>query len=219
MSKPRTSERGRATRAGVASTAATASRGPRLARGRVRRDGRRPSAPGSIGHERRGEVDDRPSRVRSSWRSIVATVVSVAGTGVASYLTLAHYSTGIPLACPDTGAINCEAVTTSAQSVVFGVPVAVLGLVFFLPMLALSLPWAWRTPRRLVARARLAMSVVGIGFVFYLVYAALFEIQKICLWCTSVHVLTFLLFVVIVTGWDDATAGWTYDDEDGPGAA
>ncbi len=154
-----------------------------------------------------------PTSPPPSWRSILATLISVAGTGVATYLTLAHYSAGVPLACPDTGAINCEAVTTSAQSVVFGVPVAVLGLVFFVPMLVLSLPWAWRTPRRLVARARLAMSVVGIGFVFYLVYAELFEIQKICLWCTSVHVLTFLLFVVVVTGWDDATAGWVDDGE------
>ncbi|MHB1973433.1 MAG: vitamin K epoxide reductase family protein [Acidimicrobiales bacterium] len=219
MSKPPTSERGRASRTGVASPAAAASRAPRAARGRARRDDRRPRASGNISHARHGEVHERPGRQRTSWRSIVTTVVSVAGTGVASYLTLAHYSTGIPLACPDTGAINCEAVTTSAQSVVLGVPVAVLGLVFFLPMLALSLPWAWRTSRRLVARARLAMSVVGIGFVFYLVYAELFEIQKICLWCTSVHVLTFVLFVVVVTGWDDATAGWTYDGADDPAAA
>jgi uncharacterized membrane protein len=99
-------------------------------------------------------------------------------------------------------------VTTSAESVVFGIPVAVLGLVFFVPMLVLSLPWAWRTPRRYVARARLAASVVGIGFVFYLLYAELFEVHYICIWCTSVHILTFLLFVVVATGWDDATAGW-----------
>ncbi len=89
-----------------------------------------------------------------------------------------------------------------------GVPVAVLGLLYFLPMLALSLPWAWRTSRRYIAQVRLAMSVIGIGFVFYLVYAELFEIQKICLWCTSVHVLTFLLFAIVVTGWEDASYGW-----------
>lgn len=138
------------------------------------------------------------------WRSIATSCISFAGTGVATYLTLAHYTTGITLACPNTGAVNCEAVTTSPESIVLGIPVAVLGLVFFVAMLAVSLPWAWRTSSRYVAPARLAMSVVGIGFVFYLVYAELFEIQKICLWCTSVHVLTFLLFAVVVTGWDDA---------------
>jgi uncharacterized membrane protein len=131
--------------------------------------------------------------------------VSIAGTGVATYLTLAHYMTGITLVCSNTGAINCEAVTTSKESVVFGIPVAVLGLVFFVSMLAISLPWAWRSTNPYVAPARLAMSAVGMVFVFYLLYAELFEVQKICLWCTSVHVLTFVMFVVVATGWEDAT--------------
>ena len=59
-----------------------------------------------------------------------------------------------------------------------------------------------------------AMSSVGICMVFYLVYAELFEIQKICLWCTSVHVLTFFMFIFVVTGWPDATANWVDEDED-----
>jgi len=155
-----------------------------------------------------------PDQVSTPWRSYATTFISLAGLGVATYLTLAHYTTGITLSCPDTGAINCEAVTTSKESVIFGVPVAVLGLCFFLPMLLISLPWAWKTSRTIVAQARLAMSVVGIGMVFYLVYAELFEIQKICLWCTSVHVLTLAMFVLVVTGWSDATASWPdFDDE------
>ncbi|MDA8292738.1 MAG: vitamin K epoxide reductase family protein [Actinomycetota bacterium] len=141
--------------------------------------------------------------------------MSLAGVGVATYLTLAHYTTGITLACPSTGAINCEAVTTSKESFVFGIPVAVLGLAFFVAMFVVSLPWAWRTRTRLVAQARLAGSVLGVGFVFYLVYAELFEIQKICLWCTSIHVLTFVYFVVVVTGWDAATAAWTEGEPPG----
>ena len=47
---------------------------------------------------------------------------------------------------PGSGAINCEKVTTSPQSYVFGIPVAMLGLVFFVPMLVLCLPAAWRSP-------------------------------------------------------------------------
>jgi uncharacterized membrane protein len=59
-------------------------------------------------------------------------------------------------------------------------------------------PWVWRSTRREVAWARLGSLVVGIGFVLYLVYAELFEIDNICLYCTSVHVITFLLFVLTV---------------------
>jgi uncharacterized membrane protein len=46
---------------------------------------------------------------------------------------------------------------------------------------------------------------VGIVFVLYLIYAELFSIGAICLWCTSVHVITFALFVLIVFG---AAAGY-----------
>ena len=34
--------------------------------------------------------------------------------------------------------------------------------------------------------------------VIYLVYAELFEIDAICLWCSVVHVITFALFVAVV---------------------
>ena len=139
-----------------------------------------------------------------SRRPLVTTVLSVLGLAVASYLTLTHYSTAVTLVCSTTGGINCEKVTTSPQSVIFGIPVAVLGLAFFVPMLLLCLPVAWRSANRYIAPARLALSISGVGFICYLLYAELYVIHAICLWCTSVHLLTLLLFIVIATGWDDA---------------
>jgi uncharacterized membrane protein len=46
--------------------------------------------------------------------------------------------------------------------------------------------------------ARLALAVVGMCFALYLVAAELVIIGNICLWCTSVHVITFALFVLIL---------------------
>jgi uncharacterized membrane protein len=85
-------------------------------------------------------------------------------------------------------------VTTSPQSYVFGIPVAVLGLAFYLFAAAIMSPWAWRWARREVYLLRMASVVVGIGFVIYLIYAELFIIGSICLYCTSVHAITFILF-------------------------
>jgi uncharacterized membrane protein len=53
------------------------------------------------------------------------------------------------------------------------------------------------TPGR-VHWARLGSVVVGIVFVLYLIWAELFRINEICLYCTGVHVLTFILFALIV---------------------
>jgi uncharacterized membrane protein len=133
---------------------------------------------------------------------------------VATYLTITHYDTHVALVCSDNGAINCEKVTTSPQSVIFGIPVAVLGLAFFIPMIVLCLPAAWRTANRWVHLARLALSVTGVGMIVYLIIAELFIIKAICLWCSSVHLLTFILFVIIATASPIVLSpGYGTDDE------
>ena len=133
------------------------------------------------------------------WLWLSTLILSLAGLGVSVYLTIEHFTTNSLAGCPENSTINCTKVTTSAQSVVFGIfPVAVLGLAFFVFMVAANTPWAWRWKLPAFRWVRLASVVVGVGFVLYLVYAELFQIQAICLYCTSVHVLTFLLFVPIV---------------------
>jgi len=113
------------------------------------------------------------------WFQLVTWVLSVAGLGVSIYLTIAHF-TDKPLAgCSESGLVNCTKVTTSPQSYVFGIPVAVLGLAFFIAAVGLMSPCAWRWARREVALIRIASLVVGMGFVLYLLYAELFTIGQL----------------------------------------
>ena len=130
------------------------------------------------------------------WLQIVTFAVALAGLGVSIYLTIAHFTESALIGCSESGLVNCTKVTTSPQSYAFGIPVAVLGLAFYVFAVAMMSPWAWQWQwrRREVALIRLASVVVGIGFVIYLLYAELFLIGSICLYCTSVHVLTFVLF-------------------------
>ena len=130
---------------------------------------------------------------------LVTLILSLYGLGASIYLTIAHYDTAVTLVCSDKGLINCEEVTTSPESVVFGIfPVAVLGLAFYVFMVAVNSPWAWRLKSPAVRWARLGSVIVGMCFVLYLIYAEVDEIHAICLWCTSVHVATFLIFAVLV---------------------
>jgi uncharacterized membrane protein len=146
------------------------------------------------------------------WFQLATWGVSIAGLGVSTYLTITHYDSAVPLACSDNGTINCALVTTSPESMVFGIfPVAVLGLAFFVFMTVATSPWAWRLKYPQAAWIRLASVIVGIGFVLYLVYTELFTLDHICLWCTGVHALTFVLFVLIVGG---AAAGYGLRERD-----
>jgi uncharacterized membrane protein len=129
------------------------------------------------------------------WLQLTTFFFALAGLGVSIYLTIAHFTESTLAGCSETsGLVNCTKVTTSPQSYVFGIPVAVLGLAFYVFAAAIMSPWAWRWARREVYLLRLASVVVGIGFVIYLIYAELFIIGSICLYCTSVHAITFIIF-------------------------
>jgi uncharacterized membrane protein len=76
-------------------------------------------------------------------------------------------------------------------------------------MAAVNSPLGWRMDRREVKWLRLGSVVVGMGFVLYLIFAEVVQIGAICLWCTSVHIATFLVFALVVyeaTSWTAQTA-------------
>jgi uncharacterized membrane protein len=132
------------------------------------------------------------------WLQYTSLVLALAGLGISIYLTIEHFTGNATLACSANGTFNCSAVTTSPQSMVFGVfPVAVLGLAFFVFMVPVSTPMAWQSARREIALARLGSVIIGIGFILYLIYVELLQVRFICLWCTGVHIITFLLFLLV----------------------
>jgi uncharacterized membrane protein len=125
---------------------------------------------------------------------IASGLLALAGLGIAIYLTIAHFVGTQILACVSNGAINCEYVTTSAQSHFLGMPVSVLGLAYFVVAVPLYSPWAWWSRSRRLHVARIVVAVLGMCFVLWLLTAELVILHKICLWCSGVHVVTFLLF-------------------------
>lgn len=158
--------------------------------------------PADPGWEAAGdEVGDAPPAVAvRRWPAWAGLLLSLAGLGLAAYLTVVHYQGRAP-ACPLAGGlVDCQAVVTSEWSTILGVPVPVLGLLFFAAMLPLQSPMAWRSPSPLVRWGRLGGCVVGIGMIVWLIYAELFLIGHICVDCTTVHVLTFALFCTTLFG-------------------
>lgn len=139
-----------------------------------------------------------PERWVPGWVVPASLVLVAGGLAVSIYLTITHFTTHVSLACSNTGAIDCEKVTTSPQSYVLGIPVAPLGVAWFVVAAALVLPAAWRSPAPAVRYARIAWMVAGVLMVVRLVYAELFQIDAICLWCTAVHVITVGLFAIVL---------------------
>src|SRR5580704_9002713 len=113
--------------------------------------------------------------------------LTLLGVAVASYLTYIHYA-GIKPLCGRNGG-GCEIVQTSEYSKLAGVPVALIGLIGYVAILASLLAPETESTRF----ATVALTVVGFGFSMYLTYREVFSIKNICEWCVSSAVIVFLL--------------------------
>jgi uncharacterized membrane protein len=103
--------------------------------------------------------------------SILTTGLALGGFAASLYGLVQHYSPTAPMVCSAGSAIpvNCPAVTPDIQSTVIGVPIALLSSVFFLVILSLCLPMAWRTSLLWIHVVRMAMATGGAGFLAYLI--------------------------------------------------
>ena len=124
-----------------------------------------------------------------SWR-IVAILLAVPGLVSSAYLA---YNAAFPetlLYCPTSGPFDCNQVTSSPYSTLFGVSVAYLGLAWFVVTVALL---ATRRTSPVFSLWALAMA-----FVAYLVGAEVFLIHSICVYCAVAHASAVLLGLPVV---------------------
>ncbi len=128
-----------------------------------------------------------------SARALRMTMIGLTalGLGVASYLTYVHYS-GIQPVCTAGG--SCLEVQTSIYSKLAGVPVALIGLIGYVTIMASLLAPENETSRFATA----AFTVVGFGFSAYLTYRELFSIHAICEWCASSAVIMTVLMCLAI---------------------
>jgi uncharacterized membrane protein len=122
--------------------------------------------------------------------------LSVAGIGIAGYLTSVHYA-GAPPACSLTGPIDCASVTKSAYSVVPGttLPITVPGLAWFLVSAALALAGRDQGSRA-IRLAHLLWSAAALAAVLYLVFVEIAILHRVCEWCTGIHLIVLATFLI-----------------------
>jgi uncharacterized membrane protein len=89
-------------------------------------------------------------------------------------------------------------------------PVAVLGLCGYVVLCVLNSPWGWHLKNYWLHVARFVIVLGSMAFVLWLVAAELLIVKSICLYCTGVHIVTFLLLIVMTMvcptqlGWTDS---------------
>jgi len=119
------------------------------------------------------------------------------GLGISGYLTWYSYVIAVGV-CPLNGYFTCSAVLTSSYSKIAGVPVALLGALWFVAVMPLSV---------LVSKDDkwlsflLGWSVLGVAGVVGLQYIQIFLVRSICPLCTSAHIVGIMILAVTVSIW------------------
>jgi uncharacterized membrane protein len=111
-------------------------------------------------------------------------VLALIGAGIAGYLTYTHFKGTVPV-CLTSG---CEVVQRSRWSKMFGIPVALLGLLAYLSIVATT---TVRHP--LAKQAGATMAVTALGFNAYLLYVQAYDIGRYCTWCVSNEIVSAIL--------------------------
>ena len=114
---------------------------------------------------------------------------AVIGGAIAAYLTYVHYSHTAPI-CVNGG---CETVQKSKYAELDGVPVALLGLIAYVALIATTFV------RGIVpVFASVLLAFVGVAFSGYLLWAQLGPIGAICQWCIGNDVVITVVAILCV---------------------
>jgi uncharacterized membrane protein len=108
--------------------------------------------------------------------------LAIAGIAVSSISLYHHYSSSKTSYCDIGENFNCDIVNRSSYSVVLGVPVALIGIMGYLALLALSTVYRSKAETPLLL---LISSVAGLGLALYLTYIEGFVLAAWCILCLS----------------------------------
>ena len=118
------------------------------------------------------------------------------GIIISGYLTWQHYG-HIALACPKYFSfIDCGQVLTSKYSEIFGVPLALLGFIFYI-FETIDAFLVFNNNKEIGKYLLLLFSTGGFLFSCYLVSLMVFVIHAICIYCMGSAIVSALVFVVI----------------------
>jgi len=129
---------------------------------------------------------------------VLVAVLSLPGIAVSAYLTYGYFS-GSSLFC-ELGH-GCDTVKESEYSAIFGVPVALLGVLMYIAIFATAVAGVWRpgSLRDLSSLGVFGMGLFGTIYSAYLTWLELYRIDAVCMWCTiSAVLLTGILFISVV---------------------
>lgn len=126
------------------------------------------------------------------WYPFIAIILAGLGFIDATYLTVEHYTT---FSLPCTITSNCDVVTNSAYSLMLGIPVALLGALYYLGIL-LAVYGILEFGAKHLLKYVAFTTTAGFAFSLWFVYVQLVLLQAVCQYCMISAGTSISLFLV-----------------------
>lgn len=156
-------------------------------------------------------------KIQPSKSQFLILALSLLGIGITIYLTSVHYE-NVPLVCSENGLVNCARVISSSYSVVPGtaIPITIPGFGWCVVAASLAIAGLFTTSgfwQRRLRWAQFIWALLGMLVVLYLVYAEIVGLHTICAWCTALHILIFIMFLVALVQLQSVPSGALLSEE------
>lgn len=125
-------------------------------------------------------------------------VIFFAAAGIldASYLAYEHFSPTTSVICPPTVWADCGRVLSSPYATPFGVPLALIGIIYYSSIFSIALDYL-RSKKRILLNYLVFITIGGFLASTYFVFLQLFVIKAICLYCMLSALTSTLLFLAV----------------------
>lgn len=140
------------------------------------------------------EKDNSKSFILYHSSFIIVLILSFLGFLDSTYLTIQHYKNIIP---PCSIARGCEKVLTSQFATVFGIPTALLGVIFYICAILLLILFL-QTRKFLLLTSYFLLLTCGALISLILIYIQVFVLHAICQYCMVSDAITIILFIIIL---------------------
>ena len=144
----------------------------------------------------------------SKLKLLILLAMSAIGIWASATVLIIFYTLGRQLPLCPTGTYNvfgliihldCGEVLSSRYSVVFGVPLELAALVYFLVNVGMVFVIALASKRaaKITVNLLFIWRFLGVALVPYLIFVELFLLHAICVYCTIMHAAILIDFIVI----------------------
>lgn len=130
------------------------------------------------------------------WLIITVLILSFVGFIDATYLSIEHFLGQVP-PC-NISVFNCASVTQSQYSLIFGIPVALFGSVYYLVMLIVSIFTLSGGISKYLKLFLVFLTPVGFIFSLYFLSIQAFIIKAWCVYCVFSALVSIALFVLCI---------------------